>query len=319
VFVFEARETGMMKNIDMSQRGLDWNAANPSESLAALRAYVEEEALKASNWYMQRKGTKAFFSRYLRLGAIVAAAAGGLYPIAESLYEAFEKSASTTTTATTSAASSGLWASLFVGCAAALVGLDKAFGFSTGWIRYMTTASIIRKSLEEFRMDWTLKLAEAGSNPPAEKVLEFVQLAKRVRLAIEDQVLEETKAWASEFQNNLSQLEREVRQQAEAQRSQADKDLKTLQESIKPGSIELSVANAKDADNYTFQVRLEGASDPVEETVTGSTSWGQLGLKPGHYKLTVSASTKNRPVRAMAVCEVAAGQLLKVAKELPLN
>ena len=304
----------MVTNIDMSKGGLDWDAANPSGSLAALRAYVEDEALKASNWYLQRKGTKALCSRYLRLGAIVAAAAGGLYPIGEVLDRAIDSSAPPT-----AAGSSGLWASLFVGFAAALVGLDKAFGFSTGWIRYMTTASVIRKSLEEFRMDWTLKLAEAGASPSAEKLLEFVQLAKRIRLAIEDQVLEETKAWASEFQNNLAQLEREVRQQAEAQRSQADKDMKSMQESARPGSLELSVAKAKEADNYTFQVRLEGASSPVEATVVGSTSWGQLGLKPGHYKITVSASAKNKPVQAMALCEIAAGQLVKLAKELPLN
>jgi hypothetical protein len=303
----------MAKNIDTSQGGLDWKADHPSESLAALRAYVEAEALKASNWYLNQKNPKAFWSRNLRLGAIVAAALGGLYPIGEALYHAILPPASTT------ASGNPLWASLFVGLAAALVGLDKAFGFSTGWIRYMTTASLIRKSLEEFRMDWTLKLAESGPSPSAEKVLEFVQLAKRVRLAIEDQVIEETKAWASEFQNNLAQLEREVRQQAESQRSQADKDMKTLQESARPGSLELSVSNAKDTDNYTFQVRLEGGSDPVEETVIGSTSWGQLGLKPGHYKITVSASAKNKPVRATAVCDVPAGQLVKVAKELPLN
>jgi hypothetical protein len=302
----------MKKNIDMSQAGLEWDPAQPGASLAALRAYVEAEGLKASNWYMEHKNLKAFWSRSLRLWAIIAAAAGGLYPIGEAIFHTFYPADPKTP-------NNPLLASLFVGLAAALVGVDKAFGFSTGWIRYMTTASTIRKSLEEFRMEWTLKLAEAGPNPSPEKVLEFVQLAKRVRLAIEDQVIEETKAWASEFQNNLAQLEHEVRAQAEAQRSQADKDMKTLQESARPGSLELSVANAKDADDYTFEVRLEGGGEPIKEKVTGSTSWGQIGLKPGHYKLTVSASAKNKPVSATALCDVPAGQLVKVAKELPLH
>ena len=115
------------------------------------------------------------------------------------------------------------------------------------------------------------------------------------------------------------QLEHEVRQQAEVQRSQVDKDMKTLQETSRPGSLELSVANAKDADNYTFEVRLEGGGDPIKETVVGSSSWGQIGLKPGHYKLTVSASAKNKRVSATALCDVPAGQLVKVAKDLPLN
>jgi hypothetical protein len=35
-----------------------------------------------------------------------------------------------------------LWASLFLGVAAALLGLDKAFGYSSCWARYVLTAII---------------------------------------------------------------------------------------------------------------------------------------------------------------------------------
>jgi hypothetical protein len=68
----------MVKNIDTSHAGLDWDPAQPGASLATLRAYVEAEALKGSSWYMERKNPEAFWSRSLRLWAIITAAAGGL-------------------------------------------------------------------------------------------------------------------------------------------------------------------------------------------------------------------------------------------------
>jgi hypothetical protein len=63
---------------------------------------------------------------------------------------------------------SPLWSSLFLGVAAALIGLDKTFGYSSGWARYVLTATNIRKSLEDFRLDWAELMAKAGNPPIAE-------------------------------------------------------------------------------------------------------------------------------------------------------
>jgi hypothetical protein len=65
--------------------------------------------------------------------------------------------------------SDGLWASLLLGVAAALFGLDKAFGYLSGWARYVLTATNIRRALEEFRMDWAELMVKAGTPPTAEE------------------------------------------------------------------------------------------------------------------------------------------------------
>jgi SMODS and SLOG-associating 2TM effector domain 2 len=55
---------------------------------------------------------------------------------------------------------------LLIAEAAGCVGLDRFFGYSTGWIRYITTAMAIEKSLEEYRMEWARNIAKLRGAPP---------------------------------------------------------------------------------------------------------------------------------------------------------
>jgi hypothetical protein len=209
----------MAKNITISASPLApllWDSANAGESLKTLCSYVEQEARGASEWYFSRKKTKAAISRWLRFTAIVLTALAGLLPIITNLYPAaFARSGQAPGT------SSGLWFSLAIGLAAALLGLDRFFGFSTGWIRYILAGTAIHKALEEFRMDWALLSAKLSAPPTADQIEALILRAKQFRLAIEDCVLEETKAWAAEFQSNLARLEKEAKAQLEAPRAAA--------------------------------------------------------------------------------------------------
>lgn len=47
-----------------------------------------------------------------------------------------------------------VWASIVLGIAAGLVMLDRFFGFSTAWVRYISTELHLRQILDEFRLDW---------------------------------------------------------------------------------------------------------------------------------------------------------------------
>jgi hypothetical protein len=73
---------------------------------------------------------------------------------------------------------SGPLASLFVGIAAALLGLDKAFGYSSGWTRYVLTGTSMTKLLQEFRMDWLALSAAAAGAPNEERQAAMIQRAK---------------------------------------------------------------------------------------------------------------------------------------------
>jgi hypothetical protein len=282
-----------------------WEQANVAGSLTALRVYVEQQADDAITWYLDRKRSKASFSRYMRGGVIVATALGALFPIGANVFGA------------PGWLQSGLVPALLVGVAAALLGADKAFGFSTGWIRYITTAAVIRKALEEFRLEWLLRTSQLGAEPSREQIAELVQTAKTFRLSIEGLVIDETKAWAVEFQNTLAQLEKDTNEKFEQVAAQVREQARS--QAPGSGSIEVSLPNSAAADDGTVKIEMEGEGVSVVDTIAGSRRWSRIGLKPGHYRLVVSAQAGRKPVHDQTVCEIRAGELLKTELKLPIG
>jgi SMODS and SLOG-associating 2TM effector domain 2 len=105
---------------------------------------------------------------------------------------------------------------LLIGVGAGCLGLDRFFGYSTGWIRYITTALALEKSREEYRLQWTRQMAKTrGNQLSADEVEELIQTCATFSLAIKSQVEQETKAWVAEFQSNLTQLEKDLKAKAD--------------------------------------------------------------------------------------------------------
>jgi hypothetical protein len=245
-----------------------WNPSNVAGSLQDLRSYVEVEAGKAINWYFKNKSSKALLSRWLRFLAIALSSIAGVLPIIVSVWQG-----------KTSGIESGLFVSLLLGVAAGLVGLDHFFGFSSGWIRYVITATAMQAALEEFRMDWQLLSAHLSIPPSNDQVLALLERAKAFRASIAGMVLDETKSWAAEFQTNISQLEKNVKAEFEEQRAKLQDDLKTQRAISKTGGIEVKVSNSMTLDDRSFSIGLEGigARQPPEEVV-GSASRSRVTL-----------------------------------------
>jgi hypothetical protein len=105
---------------------------------------------------------------------------------------------------------------LLIGVGAGCLGLDRFFGYSTGWIRYITTALALEKSREEYRLQWTRQMAKTrGNQPSVDEVEQLIQICATFSLAIKSQVEQETKAWVAEFQSNLTQLEKDLQAKAD--------------------------------------------------------------------------------------------------------
>src|SRR5580765_3954041 len=154
--IFELWARSSAKNIESSASTMpNWDLDRPLESLAEIHSYVIKEAAKSIDWYWARKVWKSRSSQTIRFLFWLLAAIGGVLPIIGKLFEKFFQRHQLNVI-------DGLWASLFLGVAAALLGLDKTFGFSRGWARYVLAASNIRKGLEEFRLEWADLMAKAG-------------------------------------------------------------------------------------------------------------------------------------------------------------
>ena len=100
---------------------LKWQSNDLSKSVEELLKYVENQANKAMDWYWRKKKWKAWVSIVIQFSAVVLTALGGILPVAKTIIFGTDQKVDT-----------GLWASLCVGLAAALIGIDRAFGYSSG-------------------------------------------------------------------------------------------------------------------------------------------------------------------------------------------
>lgn len=274
------------KNLDPRKDNIpDWDPARPEESLAQIHLYVIKEAANSAGWYLRYKGSKAFWSRIIRFCVWALAAVGGLLPVlAMVLKDHVHSNIHLGLT-------NGLWASLLLGVAAALLGLDKGFGFSSGWARYILTATNIRKALEEFRLDWAALKAKAGTPlKTADQVAPLIERAKQFRSEVEGLVLQETKDWVTEFQSTMQQMEKDVAAQLSALKTQVDKTIQAKEEASKGGAIHLTVTNSLNALPGSLKVTVvDNESKTRQEEYLTVDFWTSKFLPPGIYQVKLDA------------------------------
>ncbi|HEX3746650.1 MAG TPA: SLATT domain-containing protein [Bryobacteraceae bacterium] len=183
--------------------GLSWKELDIDTSLAGLRLYVESEAQKQIAWYHTKRQRKAAISTALRFTTILLFVLGGLVPVVKAMLAPamlarlpFDF---------------GQTGYLLLAIAAGCVAMDRFFGYSTGWIRYITTALALEKSLDEFRLEWARHIARLGGALPIGVELDrLILTCQTFSLAVRSLVEQETHAWVAEFESNLAQLERDL-------------------------------------------------------------------------------------------------------------
>ncbi len=180
--------------------------------------------------------------------------------------------------------------------AAGCVLLDRYFGYSTSWMRYVVAMQAIEKARETFRLDWTvlarkLTTVPAGTPEHVELLERLVQRARDVIVEVKEASEKETKAWIVEFQTNLSQLE---------------KDLKSQMEASRPGGVDVEVTDGAKSET-PVEVSLDGM---LAERFTGTA--GSIGyVAPGVHRVTVKARKAGRDYLASALVNVTGGEIGK--------
>lgn len=279
---------------------LKWNTPQETQnSIIKLYQYAEKNAQDSINWYGQRKGRVAWKSRILRFFAIILTSIGGLIPILGStgLWDLFF---SPNPSRPQISLIIGQFGYLFLGLAAACIGLDRFFGFSSAWMRYLSTKMIIERALSEFRIDWAMMVAKLAEKPPTpDQVQLMLQRIKDFVVGIDKYVEQETEEWITEFRTNLIEIE---------------KSAKTLGEAARPGAIAVTVTNGMDTDNG-FTVALDG----VEVRTVNGTKY-QIGyVPPGPHKIAISGEIKGEQLDASELVNVAAGAITNVTLALPVK
>lgn len=260
--------------------------AEAHASLAELKAYASAEAIQAQLWYMRNRRVKSVAGRGLRIAAILLTTIGGIVPFI-------------TTTGLADAEAKNDWSQagyIFLGLAAGSIALDRFFGFSSGWIRYMTTALVLQRLITEFEMDWVALNAHlpTDQHDPTKREL----LLRRIQvflIRVREEVERETAEWAAEYRSNLIELEKSAKRELETWR---------------PAAINLTIPNFKLLEKV--QVYMD---DRLFKDNAGAIS--QLTpVYPGSHLVTVRADTLDgKQVKATAAVLVTPGQVLSLAIE----
>jgi hypothetical protein len=279
-----------------------------------LRQYVEEDVEAAIKWYYAKKPWKAWASQLLKLLTLLATGFGGLLPIVSA----------------TGVFSNGLKGAeqqirnlqinqigyLCFGLAAAFLAFDKYFGYSTGWMRYITTAMSLETALRNFRLDWAKTTSGLAGTTPSGGVLEtLLQKIQDFCVAARTLVEKETQAWVMEFQTNLSQLEKEAKAAIESARATgetAQKEARAAVDSTRPGAVDLTVENVLDTDGG-YSVSIDGESRKAGVT---SRTCAIMSVAPGLHELAVTATIAGAPAHDSQSVSVTAGAAVKVSVTL---
>ena len=280
----------------MNVQNLKWTTpAEVQESISALYQYVEANANASIAWYAKNKSRKAWMSRSLRFLAIVLTGLGGLTPIISAL-----NLSSVNLPRGLGSLNLGQLGYLLLGLAAACIGFDRFFGFSSGWMRYIATMMSLERSLSEFRLDWAMMVAKLGEKSPTpDQVQLMIQRLKEFLIAVDSQVEQETLTWVSEFKTNLAEIEKTSKTQAEATR---------------PGAIAITVTNGMETDDG-FIVVMDG----MEIKRVRGTKY-QIGyVPPGPHKIAVSGVIKGEPLDASELVNVAPGEITGITIALPVK
>jgi SMODS and SLOG-associating 2TM effector domain 2 len=170
---------------------LDWSADDHRAPLDALYEYAVATAHQARQWYVDRHEAKRRWGRTLRLFAILMGVIAVIVPILAQLWSEVPPGLST----------------VAIALGAVFISLDRFFGASAGWMRFIQAEQRLTERLSRFEFDWAA--IQLASTDPTDSAALSAHL-DLVRGLVEDVqriVADETSMWIEEFNNGLALVE----------------------------------------------------------------------------------------------------------------
>jgi len=236
----------------------------------------------AITWYQAKRQPAKRKGQALRMGAILLGAVAGLAPILAELF-----------------AQNGvpginpLWSTVAMGVAGTFVLLDKFYGYTNSWVRYLLAERRLQEELKRFYCDWEVEqLAWKTPEPTSEQAAAMVKRCQRFLLQAHAVIAQETQAWVAEFQGVLRQLDEAAKAAARLEQ---------------PGAISLSVTNG------------DQCTDGWELTVDGGAARPHSGKEcalgdtpPGIRIVRVVGTIQGASKQSEQAVQVAPGEVARV-------
>lgn len=256
---------------------LSWAPQDQVASLEKMAEYVSNEAQTAIGWYLAKKGAKKRGATFCRVAALVLVTVSGLIPILAEIWQTDGKPD----------IAPG-WASAALVLAVACVGLDRFYGYSSAWMRFLTTEMQIRHALHEFHLDWEIRRTGFASGQPTGQQLHEGLLACRTFLTQLNTILkDEMNTWVQEFSAAIQEIDRAAKTQAQV---------------LQTGSASITVING-DRCASDWKLSIDGGAPVPYQGKTAALR----SLAPGTHTVRVAGAIDGSMRQAEGAFAVSAG------------
>lgn len=238
---------------------ISWKEGELEKGLKELQTYAVAFGEGHRGYYQRNAHFKRSWAKALRVTAILSGAVGGLLPILSQI------------TKGGSFYIDPAWATVAITIAITAIGFDRFFGFSSAWMRFVTTEIKIESKTEQLRIQLeNEKFSWQGKPPTFDTAKATLAIIVAYLNEVSEIVKDETNTWMVEFQNVLQKFNEEMNVKAE---------------SSKLGGIRVTVENGEKC-NEGLVVHLEG-QQPI--SFHGS-SYSFNNLYPKIYRVSVTGT-----------------------------
>lgn len=262
----------------------------PDEVLESIYAHIEKTSRQMCAWYWTSIKTKRATSLCIRGMAFLLLVLGTTFPVFAALQEKADEKLVLTQLAVAFLVIAGL---------AQLA--DKIFGWSSGWMRYITTVLTMENLTRAFLMEWGKYLVSKEGAMDAADAKALFDLAKGLEQELTKLQAEETTKWVAEFNTGIALLDTMIK----TQREETDKKLEAIRTSLTnqetaakaderakiPGALEVTLSFKAEAKRVRIGLDQETAADFL------GNSWTKVNVPPGRHSVRVMTTTD--PPRTM--------------------
>ncbi len=251
--------------------------SNEDSEIKSLYDYCKSYSGQALTWYQNSKKNKRRWALSIRFLSVFFVSIAGILPIVNQMLPLTQPGV----------------VSILIALSAALIALDKYFGFSSAWMRFVEADRNIMKTLNEFSHDWLREIVNNTDSPlTIDKKYALINLSKTFVSNIDRIISEETNAWIAEFQSNLKQL---------------DESITKMKESIKVnGALNITIKSIE-IDKETWLLYLD---DNLIKEYNSKTAVIN-SIIPGIHSIKVQVN-KTGGESAEKLCEIGSGVITEM-------
>ena len=294
-----------------AETSLDWNEYKDKtvdEALPSIYRRAREVSKLFAGWYWGSIRTKRRTSLGVRFATFLLLILGSLTPILAGLrMEPVDKLQLTQ-----------------LGVAALVLGgllqvADRVFGWSSGWLRYITTATAMENLSRKFELDWAGYVLGKGGTLAVDDIKPLFDIATQLQESLMKLQNDETDKWVTEFNTGATLLGDLIKSQRESGEKVAEAATAALAahkaivdanvKAALPGAVEISILHK--AAPVAVAISID---DTGTESFLG-TVWSRLNIPPGQHTVTIE-SKETPPLVIKKVVEVPAGGVVRAEVKL---